>query len=118
MKVLEGLWGLLSGAWNALPPVGRKTRPNLASAIGFLFGGLGLAIYFRTVIDLFLPVAFAIVAQLIVWKELGAGFELGWLTGAVIAALYAFFRAQNPNSRVDELAKHEQTAAPSMPHPL
>lgn len=82
---------------NALPVLGRNVRPNLACAIGFLAGGIGLAIYFRTAIDLILPLGLAIVAGLLTAKYFGV--ELGWLAGAVLASLYGYARALNSNRR-------------------
>jgi hypothetical protein len=90
--------------WRIIPPISRRTRPNLATAIGLVAGGIGLAIYFRTIIDLVVPVAVAIAIQLIVVKEMGSDVQLGWLAGAIIAALYGFLRSQTSNTRIDEQA--------------
>jgi hypothetical protein len=77
-----------------LDPVSRDTHPNLACVIGFLFGGLGLAIYFRTAVDFLIPVAIT-VAGLAAYSALGA---FGILTGAVVAALYGYLRASTSNA--------------------
>lgn len=72
------------------PPVNRRS-PGIAAVIGFVFGGIGLAIYFKNVVDLFFPIGVAIAAGLI----LGGG---GVLAGAIVAALYGFYRAHLANS--------------------
>jgi hypothetical protein len=81
--------------WSNLPTL-RRTNPQWAAGIGFLFGGIGLAIYFRSFIDLIAPLAIAIVAAVFI------GPAAGWLAGAVIAAIYGFSRAQDSNRRLDK----------------
>ena len=46
-------------SWTRL---GETLTRTSACAIGLLFGGVGLAIYFRTVIDLVVPVAIVVLA--------------------------------------------------------
>jgi hypothetical protein len=77
-----------------LDPVGRDTHPNLACAIGFLFGGVGLAIYFRTVVDLVVPVAISLLALALVPAVGG----FGLIAGAIMAALYGYQRAATSNA--------------------
>ena len=95
---------LATKIWSILPTL-RRTNEQLACAIGFLFGGIGLAIYFRSFVDLIAPIAIAIVAIAIIGP---AG---GWLAGAVIAAIYGFSRAQDSNRRLDE--QEAENAAPA-----
>jgi hypothetical protein len=87
-----------------LDPVGRDTHPNLACVIGFLFGGVGLAIYFRTVVDLVFPVVITVFG-VIAYSALGG---LGWITGAIVAALYGYYRSVTSNRR--RAAAHPQPA--------
>ena len=87
--------------WGKLPPL-RRTRPQLAAAVGFFFGGVGLAIYFRSFADFVVPMAIAIITSLVVIKLVGADVELGWLAGAIIASLYGLFRSQESNRRLDQ----------------
>jgi hypothetical protein len=68
-----------------LPPVTGKS-PGLACVLGFLFGGIGLAIYFRNVVDAFFPAAIAVLATALI------GVDAGWSAGALVAALYGYFR--------------------------
>ncbi len=68
-----------------MPPVTGKNA-GVACVIGFIFGGIGLAIYFKNIIDLVFPVAiFVVLASLL-------GVDLGWLAGALLVAIYGYFR--------------------------
>ena len=78
-------------AMRSMPPVKDKSA-GLACVIGFLFGGIGLAIYFRNVADLFLPLA-VVLAFTIVAGGVGA------LVGAVVAALWGYFRVELSQER-------------------
>jgi hypothetical protein len=101
---------LVKAIWERFPTV-RRTRPQWAAAIGFFFGGIGLAIYFRSFVDFIAPLAIAIVASLAVVTLVGAGTELGWLAGAIIASLYGLSRSHDSNRRLDE----EGQTAPIVP---
>jgi hypothetical protein len=68
-----------------LPPV-RGKNAGVACIVGFIFGGIGLAIYFRNVVDLFFPVGVGIALVLV------TGINLGWLVGAIVVALYGYYR--------------------------
>jgi len=81
---------------NKLPVLGAKKNVNWACAIGFLFGGIGLAIYFRSVVDFIIPMAIAFVVIYV------AG-DIGILGGMVLASVYGYFRTQNSNERLDSL---------------
>jgi hypothetical protein len=65
------------------PPAGRT--PGMACVIGFLFGGLGLAIYLKNIADLVFPVTIAIVLTISIGN-------VGMIGGALFAALYGYFR--------------------------
>ena len=68
-----------------LPPAYGKDA-GVACIIGFVFGGLGLAIYLRNVVDLVFPVAITLFVSAFL------GVQLGWLAGAIVASLYGYFR--------------------------
>jgi hypothetical protein len=80
-----------------MPPLHEMKNLNWAAAIGFLFGGIGLAIYFRSVIDGVLPIAIMIVAIIAANVVGGSLTVFGWLGGAIIASLYGYYRAQTSN---------------------
>jgi len=67
------------------PPVKGKNA-GIACVIGFLFGGIGLAIYFRNIIDLVFPVVVLIIFS----ASLGA--DIGIWGGALFAAVYGYLR--------------------------
>jgi hypothetical protein len=78
---------------NPLPPVQSRKNPWLAFVLGFLLSGIGLGIYFRSLVDLSVPTVIWVV--LIVTPG-DAGF---WL-GAVIGGLWGLLRAVNSNERL------------------
>lgn len=81
---------------NKLPVLKKRRLPSLAFAIGFLFGGVGLGLYFRSFIDFLAPIA-VILALSLAGYGVGSG---GYLVGAFIAGLYGAFRAANSNDRL------------------
>ena len=85
--MLRSLWAGIEKMMKTLPPVRGKSA-GVACIVGFIFGGIGLAVYFRNVVDALFPlgVAFALIIV--------AGTDIGWLAGAVVAALYGYYRVQ------------------------
>jgi hypothetical protein len=85
------------------PPLTRPKNPGLAAVIGFLTGGIGLAIYFRSLRDLF-PVE--LVAMIVIVGSAIAGVEPveAWrwagIPAAIVGASYCFWRAQSSNRRL------------------
>jgi hypothetical protein len=88
---------LLLKALAKLPALGKDRSPNVAAAIGFCFGGLGLGLYFRSFIDFVLPVAITIGLVVMTGALGAAAASLGWLAGAITASLYGYYRAQQSN---------------------
>jgi hypothetical protein len=81
-----------------LPVLKKRKEPTVALVIGLLFGGLGLGIYFRSIVDFVAPIAtfFALT-----FVSYGAQIQnLGLIGGALVAAVYGYFRAQNSNERL------------------
>jgi hypothetical protein len=81
-----------------LPPLKEKKDANVAAIVGFLFGGIGLAIYLRSVADLFV----AILVCLVVLSLCTAVGELGMLGIPVLAAVYGIVRVQDSNRRISQ----------------
>lgn len=84
---------------NELPVLGGPASPLLAALIGFLTGGIGLAIYFKSFRDLF-PVE--AVAALAVLGALVAGVNLLYvevIVVTVVGGLYGWWRARTSNRR-------------------
>jgi hypothetical protein len=79
---------------DALPVLHAKKNATLACILGILLGGIGLGIYFRSIVDFLIPIGFAILTTLI-WGDSGI------LGGLVIAGLWGFLRAVNSNERLE-----------------
>jgi hypothetical protein len=81
-----------------LPPLRGKKNPIWALAIGFLTGGVGLGIYFRSLIDSLVPILLTI----------GVGYYsdqalyLGWMLGPSVTAVYGYARVQDSNLRLTD----------------
>ena len=84
----------ISAIMNKLPPLTKRVSPGLACVLGFAFGGIGLAIYFLSAVDLFLPLGITIAVTYVFG-------DAGLLAGAVMAALYGYFRAMDSNARFE-----------------
>jgi hypothetical protein len=91
-RLFDPIWA--SMYW--LPALPRKKSSPVAGLIGFLFGGIGLAIYLRSLVDLIVPIALVVVALILI-NWIGG---IGWALGATISALYGFFRVESSNRRL------------------
>ena len=81
------------------PPLHTRKHPGLAALIGAVTGGLGLAIYFRSLRDLF-PVELA--GMLVMLGSLTAGVEplrVAQFVVPVVGGLYGLLRARSSNRR-------------------
>ena len=81
------------------PPLHTRKRPELAALIGAVTGGLGLAIYFKSLRDLF-PVELA--GALVLLGSLTAGVEpmrVAQFVVPVVGGLYGLLRARSSNRR-------------------
>jgi hypothetical protein len=83
---------------DSLPVLYAKKNANLACVLGLLLGGIGLGIYFRSIVDFLIPVGIAIFATVI----LG---DAGFWGGVVIAGLWGFFRVTNSNARLENATR-------------
>jgi hypothetical protein len=85
-----------------LPPLVKHTRPGLAAIIGVLFGGVGLAIYFRSLPDL-LPLevvgALVIVGSAIAGVPLLDVLSVVAMPAAIFGGSYGYWRADSSNRR-------------------
>jgi hypothetical protein len=88
------------------PVLSRKLSPSAACGIGFLFGAIGLSIYFRSLLDLFAPLVFCVTLVLF-----HADPAVGWLAGALLSGAYGFFRAIDSNDRLAaRVSEHTEAA--------
>jgi hypothetical protein len=72
------------------PPLSRRRNPNIAAALGFVLGGVGLAIYLRSFIDFIVPVLLAVGMIYFVG-------DLGALVGAAVASAWGYARVTVSN---------------------
>jgi hypothetical protein len=93
----------VESALRALPVLKKTKNPTTALIVGFLFGGVGLAIYFRKIIDFFIPV-FAVIMLEIFYSQLRGNGELYVLGGAIVAAAYGYMRATSSNQALAKLS--------------
>jgi hypothetical protein len=81
--------------WLDMLPVLKDDKdPGKAAVIGFMTGGIGLCIYFRSFIDALVPVVYLVV---VIGFEQAAAF--GPLLGAIVSGVYGYARVQNSNTR-------------------
>lgn len=78
---------------NPLPPLPRPVNPWVALVLGFFLSGVGIALYFRTWIDLFASIVLVVVTVLPVFL-VDAATGVTYFTTAALPALYGFFRAR------------------------
>ena len=81
-----------------LPPLGAEKNVGIATVIGILTGGIGLAIYFRSLRDV-IPVDVTIGLVMIALAFGANPFEVGAVAGAVLGGLYGYWRAQSSKRR-------------------
>lgn len=88
-RIFDPIWSIMY----RLPPFARRRSSLLAGTIGFLLGGIGLALYLRSLVDAVVPIAVAVGAAFLVSRIGGPA----WFIGAGICALYGFFRVESSN---------------------
>lgn len=88
---------------NKLPVLGRRKIPSLAFVIGFLFGGVGLGLYFRPFIDFLAPIVLMLTLSL---AGYGVAEEGAIFIGAFMAGIYGAFRAADSNDRLSAASPH------------
>jgi hypothetical protein len=79
-----------------LPPLHKKKDPAWAIVVGFLTGGIGLGVYFRSLLDALIPVLL-FVGVLVFCQQAQV---LGWTLGPIVVAVYGFARVQESNERL------------------
>ena len=77
----------------SMAPLSSRANPWAAFALGFCFGAIGIAIYFRSWKDFFVCVGLFILLALAM--PMGPGEIVGWL----FAAFYGAWRAHSSNQK-------------------
>ena len=97
----DRVWRLL----RRLPPLGERVRPWLAALAGYVLGGIGVALYFRTVPDLLAGLAFVLpLGAASAGGPEDSGLAWWYWIFAALSALYALLRAGSANRRLEEEA--------------
>ena len=94
-------WSRLWELFGRLPPLGRRRTAWLAAIAGFLFGGFGIALYFRRQADVLVGLAFLVPLFLSTRGE-GDETTFGWWYWpfATLAATYCVLRVESANRRL------------------
>jgi hypothetical protein len=77
-----------------LSPLPTWKNPTHAALVGLLGGGIALAIYFRSGKDGFFCIATALAVSVVI------NVQSGLVAGALVAAMYGYYRAQTSNERI------------------
>ncbi len=82
--VAHGIKALLED----LPPIREKKNPLIAGILGFLFGGVGLGLYFQSWKDFFYPILVMIGLSIIIPG-------LGTIVAIIFTTIWGIVRAAN-----------------------
>jgi hypothetical protein len=95
-------WRRLWELFGRLPPLGRRRTAWVAALVGFLFGGFGIALYFRRQADLLVGLVFLIPLFLATRGE-GDEATFGWWYWpfATLAATYCVLRVESANRQLE-----------------
>lgn len=98
----ERAWRRLWALFGRLPPIGRRTTPWVAALLGFLFSGLGVALYFRKGADVLVGVVFLLP---LLAATSGSGEDTTvapwYWPFATLTATYCVLRAESANRRLE-----------------
>jgi hypothetical protein len=95
------MWSMINAIFDNLPPLKSKKEPVIAFVLGFCCGGIGLGIYFRSPVDLIIP----LVILLILSVAIPVG---GIVVGAAVAGTYGVLRVLVSNAKLDKQAAPPQ----------
>ena len=86
--------------FHVLAPLGGRKNPQIAAVLGFLFGGIGLGIYFLSFVDFLIPLGITIVLAVVLPGLVDIDTGLAILFGSIVAALWGYLRVVDSNSRL------------------
>ena len=95
-------WARLWELFGRLPPLGKRRRAWVAALVGFLFGGFGIALYFRRQADVLVGLVFLIPLFLATRGE-SEETTFGWWYWpfATLAATYGVLRVESANRQLE-----------------
>ena len=82
-----------------LQPLRKKKNPNVAAALAFFFGIIGMLIYGMSFIDIVFGIVFVLVATVTLGQ---ADPVLGFLVGMLVGAIYSYFRVLSSNRNLNK----------------
>lgn len=88
-----------TGLSRLMPPLKRRKNPSLAAIIGLLFGGIGLGIYFASLVDFIIPIAITVILVITVQTN-----GVGAIVGAIIAGVWGLVRAIASNAKLEAVS--------------
>jgi hypothetical protein len=98
VDIIDRIFGPVWTAATRLRPLRRRVHPWLAAIIGYIFGGIGLALYFRSWTDVVAAVVLVLTGfALGVFVYVTTGVTLSFWAGAALPALYGYVRASASN---------------------
>lgn len=86
------MWALINSIFANLPPLKSKKDPIVAFFLGFCCGGIGLGLYFGSLVDCIIPLVIFLILSITI--PIG-----GVVAGALIASVYGVLRVLDSNSR-------------------
>ena len=99
---LRRSWAWLWELFGRLPVLGRRRTAWVAALVGFLFGGFGIALYFRRQADVLVGLVF-LIPLFLATRDDGAETTFGWWYWpfATLAATYYVLRVETANRRLE-----------------
>jgi hypothetical protein len=92
LEIAKSLFGRMA-------PLSQARNPQAAALLGFLFGGIGLGVYFRSFVDFLVPILITVLVFMFVPAVLQLDEWTAMLLGSIISALWGYFRALDSNAR-------------------
>lgn len=90
--------GTLMDILKSLPALRKQRNPTAAAIWGFLLGGIGLGLYFGSLLDFVFPILAAIIIGAVLKTT-------GWIVGAALVGIYGYVRASSSNAKIAEAKK-------------
>lgn len=83
-----------------LPPLGARKNPTIAAIVGFVFGGIGIAIYCASLPDVFVCVLWVFLMVATLPADIFS-FGLPYVITVLATAAYGYLRVSASNARLE-----------------
>ncbi len=91
------MWEAFLNLLKTMGPLSKKLDPSVAVVVGLIFGGIGLGIYLKSIVDFVIPIIIAVIF-------VGVWGDPGWFVGACLAGAYGYFRVKTSNEMLEQQA--------------